>query len=110
MSEKPSGIPPTNQTTPSIGPLLPASELENIRRVLLERGVALPCPRCGPPPFNLEPYYLAHPIQINLSSISLGGANIPTVVTTCMRCGFLSEHALGVLGLLSKSPNSTEVR
>lgn len=73
-----------------------------IIKVLTEKGADLPCPRCGNPNFTLLSGYFAQPIQPELGSIMLGGPNIPSVVTVCTQCGFISQHALGVLGLLPK--------
>jgi len=32
----------------------------------------------------------------------IGGPSVPSVVTACNRCGYLSQHTLGTLGLLPK--------
>ena len=73
---------------------------DRIIKALTEKGVELPCPRCGNSNFTLVNGYFAQPIQPELGSITLGGPNIPSVVTVCTRCGFISQHALGALGLL----------
>jgi ribosomal protein L37E len=80
---------------------LPDQEKLRIVEKLEERGATLPCPRCGNQYFSLLDGYFNQPIQSELSNIEFGGTSIPSVVVACNRCGYLSQHALGVLGLLS---------
>lgn len=76
-----------------------------IIRILNERGVILPCPRCGNPSFTLIEGYFNEMIQPNTNTLNIGGPSIPSIITACTRCGYLSQHALGALGLL---PNNNE--
>lgn len=79
-----------------------------IIRTLNERSVTLPCPRCGNPSFTLIDGYFNEMIQPNtntLNTLNIGGPSIPSIITACTRCGYLSQHALGALGLL---PNNNE--
>jgi hypothetical protein len=68
----------------------------------LERvGARNPCPRCSNSQFMLLPGYFNQTIQPELAGgLVIGGPSLPTVVLICSRCGYLSQHALGVLGLL----------
>ena len=75
---------------------------QKIIKALEEREAKLPCPRCGNGSFTLLDGYLNQTIQQDLIGITIGGPSIPSVVVACNRCGYLSQHALGVLGLLSK--------
>jgi ribosomal protein S27AE len=75
---------------------------KEIIKALEERGAKLPCPRCGNPQFILLDGYFNQTIQTDLKGLVLGGPSVPTVVIACNRCGFLSQHALGTLGLLPK--------
>lgn len=77
-----------------------AEEKRKIIAALEERGATLPCPRCGNNAFTLLDGYLNQTIQKELKGIVIGGPSVPTIVITCKRCGFLSQHALGILGLL----------
>lgn len=79
---------------------------EKIIKALEERGAKLPCPRCGNKSFTLLDGYFNQTIQSELSGIMIGGPSIPSVVVACARCGFLSQHALGALGLLPKEEGS----
>lgn len=91
-----------DSTTPPKVPsfLIPQEQKERIVNALRERGAVLPCPRCGNRNFVLLDGYFYHTLQFELPSISLGGAGVPTIAIACTNCGFLSEHALGALGVL----------
>ena len=65
-------------------------------------GANLPCPRCGNDDFTLLDGYFNQIIQDEPRGIVLGGRTIPSIVIACKRCGYLSQHAVGVLGLLPK--------
>lgn len=67
---------------------------------LEEKGAKLPCPRCGKTHFSIIDGYFNHILQKEYNSLVIGGPTIPVVVIACTNCGFLSQHALGGLGLL----------
>jgi len=72
-------------------------------KALNERGAdRRPCPRCENMDFAIVDGFFNHPLQKESSGLVLGGQSVPTVVTVCVKCGFVSQHALGVLGLLPK--------
>jgi hypothetical protein len=80
-----------------------------IIKALAERGANHPCPRCGNEAFTLLDGYFNQIIQEQPKGIVLAGRTIPSIVVACKRCGFLSQHAIGVLGLLPKEePKATE--
>ena len=81
---------------------LSQEQKNKIIKALMDRGARLPCPRCGNQNFTLVDGYFNQPIQKELGGIVLGGPSIPSIVVVCTRCGYLSQHALGVLGLLPK--------
>jgi hypothetical protein len=74
---------------------------------LEKAGARMPCPRCGNQKFSLLGGYLNHSVQTELTGLTLGGPSIPSVVVVCDRCGFISQHALGALGLLPRSDASS---
>jgi hypothetical protein len=84
---------------------LTQEQKDKIIKALADRGVTLPCPRCGTYDFTLLDGYLNQIIQTEPAGIVLGGRTIPSVVVACNRCGYLSQHALGILGLLPKEEN-----
>ena len=73
---------------------------QKIIKALQEHGAKLPCPRCGSNFFSLLDGYFNQTIQESLKGMVLGGPSIPSVVVVCNQCGYLSQHALGALGLL----------
>ena len=79
---------------------LSQEERNRIVRALNERGANRPCPRCNNNSFSMVPGYFTHFIQQDTTNINLGGPSVPTVVVVCDRCGWLAEHALGVIGLM----------
>lgn len=81
--------------------LLGKRQLAMIVDALSKRGADRPCPRCGHEVFLLEQGLGTHSLQKSSSETTLGGLAIPVAITSCVRCGFLSEHALGALGLLN---------
>ena len=76
---------------------------ENKRNEILEKlqekGADNPCPRCGNLSFAIVDGYFNHPIQEGLTGHVMGEQSLPTAITVCNKCGFLSQHALGALGL-----------
>jgi len=83
-------------------------EKEKIVKALEEHGAILPCPRCGNKNFTLLDGYFNQTIQTNLTKMLIGGPSVPSIVLGCSRCGYLSQHSLGVLGLLSMKETKNE--
>ena len=81
---------------PELGPDQKKRIVEALERV----GARLPCPRCDAATFTLLDGYFNQPVQTQLGGLVLGGPSVPSVVVVCNKCGYLSQHALGVLGLL----------
>ncbi len=76
---------------------------EKIVKILSERGANNPCPRCNNKNFTLLEGYFNQSIQMTINAgITLGGPSIPSLVVICTNCGYISQHALGILGLLPK--------
>ena len=73
-----------------------------IIKALNERIPSLKCPICGNKSFILGDGYTQTFLTDNLQIVQLGGDNIPGVILICKHCGFISNHALGVIGLTDK--------
>jgi hypothetical protein len=71
---------------------------ERIIRALSDKGVNKPCPRCGHLHFGVVAETLI-PINSEPGVIHLHGPSVPTVIVACNNCGFVTQHALGALGL-----------
>lgn len=81
---------------------LSEQQKEKIRTVLRDRGAILDCPRCHNSKFVISDGYFVQTIQIELAGTVIGGPAIPSIAAICKHCGFISQHALGPLGLLPK--------
>jgi transcription elongation factor Elf1 len=78
-------------------------EKEKIKKALEERQAKNPCPRCNNEKFSLTDGYFVQSLQSEARGIIIGGLGLPSVILVCTRCGFMSQHALGSLGLLEIS-------
>jgi ribosomal protein S27AE len=58
------------------------------------------CPMCGHAHFTIADAYLSNTLQADFNSVTLGGPSIPSLAIICTNCGFISQHSLGILGLL----------
>ena len=87
---------------------IPDKRQEEIKKALEERGAKLICPMCGNKSFTLLDGYFNQTIQIDFKGMVLGGPSIPSVVIVCNQCGYLSQHALGTLGLLPREEAKNE--
>lgn len=85
---------------------LTAEEKNKIIELFKSRGVKNLCPMCGNNNFIIADAYLNNTLQDNFKNISIGGPSIPTIPIFCSNCGFTSQHALGILGLLSEFDNA----
>ena len=83
---------------------------EEKQRIILElnkrfNSSGIKCPMCGNNHFIIGDGYFNSFMQDDFRSLNLGGPSIPSIPIICDRCGFISSHALGVLGLLPKNDN-----
>ena len=79
----------------------PKETKEKIINALKEKGALNnPCPRCRSKNFTLLDGYLNNQVQMGLGNVFFGGPSVPSVVVVCSQCGYMSQHAIGVLGLL----------
>ena len=81
---------------------LTQKDRDAIGKILTERGADTPCPRCGNGEFAIADEYFRSVLQSGIENIYLDGPSIPAAVTICTKCGFISQHALGTLDLLSE--------
>jgi hypothetical protein len=68
---------------------------------LNSKGATKSCPRCGHLHFNV----LAEttiPVNNDPTVFAITSDLIPTAIVACSNCGFLTQHALGALGLVSE--------
>jgi len=80
---------------------LSKEEMDKIIKELEKRGAVKPCPRCGNNDFMIIDGYFSQTLQTDLSKgLAIGGPSIPSAIIVCTKCGYMSQHALGILGLL----------
>ena len=77
-------------------------EINKILEELKKRGVSKTCPMCGNPHFTIAPAYFVNLLQTSVGNLTLGGKSIPSIPIICTNCGFISQHAIGVLGFMPK--------
>ena len=101
---------PTQRAEPDNDPMASLSESDKSRiaKAIEERGGIMPCPRCASTEFTVADGYLNQTIQTELTGLVIGGPSIPSALIVCTNCGFISQHALGVLGLLPPQPPKRE--
>ena len=78
-----------------------ADHRQMIVKRLQERGVTRPCPRCGSDQFSLVDGYAVFGMVDQLADEGVRNL-VPSVTVACARCGYLTFHAMGALGLLPK--------
>ena len=70
---------------------------EVIARLEKKIGPGLKCPMCGGNRFHLAQGYFINSVQREMNSFQLGGESIPTIAVICGNCGFMSQHAIGII-------------
>ncbi len=83
--------------------MLSDAKKQEIINALESKHVQAKCPMCQQSKFSVVDMYVRNSLQDDLQNIVLDGPAIPTAAIICMNCGFVSQHALGVLGLLPKA-------
>lgn len=80
------------------------NEKNKIVEVLKQRNALGDCPRCKHKAFTLLDGYFNQSLQQEVTgNVVIGGSTVPSVVVVCNNCGYMSQHALGALGLLPPS-------
>lgn len=66
------------------------------------------CPMCGNRHFIIADGYFNQTMHDKLDSLVIGGPSLPSIAIVCDHCGFISSHALGILGMLPKQNSESE--
>lgn len=77
-----------------------SKEKELITKAINERISTMKCPMCGNSSFLFVDGYMLQKSQRQLYLDSQLDHILPTVMIVCANCGFVSQHALGTMGLL----------
>lgn len=75
-------------------PYITNAPADALKRIL---GANVRCPMCGGNHFSILDGYLRNDVQRNLNSFTIGGETVPSVAIICDKCGFISQHAVGVI-------------
>jgi hypothetical protein len=88
--------------------MLTDKDKENIKLAFDKKVHDLTCPMCKNKAFTMADGYFVNNMQKDINSINLGGQAIPTIGIICNNCGFVSQHALGALGILENLKKKKE--
>lgn len=85
--------------------MLNDNDKKEIVKALAEKiGGSYECPICHNKSFTIVDGYIVQGLQDTMNNIVLGsGPMIPSVAIVCVKCGFMSQHNLGILGLMKKA-------
>jgi hypothetical protein len=109
-AKPPVPIPPSVPENAGLNPAFQKITFEQGERIiaaLREHGAAANCPRCGNEHFTLLPGIVAMVLQAPGPNVALAGPSLPCATIYCTRCGFVSSHALGMLGFMDEKGNVT---
>ena len=74
---------------------------DEVAKKLTEKGALQPCSRCGSRSFSILDGYSKIMLDKEVDgNIRLGGPMVPVAIVACTKCGAITMHALGALGLL----------
>lgn len=91
----------TEDTSVRSEDVLSEEQRKKIVSRLESRGVGRACPMCGENHWVVADGFFNHSVQGEIhKGMVLGGPSIPSTALICRNCGFISQHALGVLGML----------
>lgn len=83
---------------------------DEIIQKLTEKKATLPCSRCGNRSFGLLEGYSKFYMQDleKIGDINLSDPFVPVIGVFCTKCGAITFHAAGTLGLLKKEGDANE--
>ncbi len=71
-----------------------ADATEVLKKLL---GAEVRCPMCGNGRFTVLEGFIRNDVQQSADGFSIGEGSVPAVAIVCTRCGFISQHAVGVI-------------
>ena len=83
--------------------MLSDKEKEELAKVITSKVKTFECPMCHNHSFTIIDGYLIQNLQNSINSYVIGNEPIiPSIAIVCNNCGFMSQHNLGILGMLNK--------
>lgn len=88
--------------------MLTDEQKDEIIQKLNERIGHISCPICRNGIFTIIDGVVAPSLQSELGTYSFSGTSLPMICLICSKCGYVSFHAMGTLGLLEKYKSKKE--
>jgi hypothetical protein len=88
-------------------PVLSVNKVAEITAAL-QSHVPKPCPMCGSENFTVVHGFIPLGITQSADHPTFFGPQIPCAAAICQRCGFITLHAAGILGLMTKNEEKEE--
>lgn len=86
--------------------MLTNDKKKEIVQALASRVDKMECPICHQGRFTLIGGYITDAVQNDFNYQIIGSkTTLPSVALVCNNCGFISQHSLGILGLLNSDEN-----
>ena len=82
--------------------MIKEEDRKKIIDILSKRVGKFECPICHNDHFSIVDGYTNHVLSDDYHEIALSGRILPYIMLVCDNCGFISHHALGTFGLISK--------
>lgn len=83
---------------------------KEIVQALASRVDKMECPFCHQGKFTLIDGYITDSVQKDFINLVIGSkTTLPSVALVCNNCGFISQHSLGILGLLNSEENEGQI-
>jgi predicted nucleic-acid-binding Zn-ribbon protein len=84
-----------------VGPMNPEqarAKIEEVTRLLRERGTLSTCPRCGKNDWraDLLGYFVS---TLPVTGLTVPPPHVPVLNLTCNNCGYMELHNLSILGI-----------
>lgn len=86
--------------------MLKDEERNKIAKILSERIGNFTCPICKRGHFSLIDGYSSYALTDNYRKINIDGKIIPFTMLVCDNCGFITQHALGTIGLIDRTDSN----
>ena len=65
------------------------------------------CPMCGESKFVVADTYTVNNLYSDIDDVGSSARTLPCALMICANCGYISQHALGALGLMQEAKDVT---
>lgn len=88
--------------------MLTDKEKQEVKEIIINKVHNLTCPMCKKQNFMVADGYFINGLHTKASIMDWNGQAIPTIGIICENCGFVSQHALGIIGIIDKIKNEED--